>query len=147
MARLIHSVIGIAAFFFMAGSLHAQPTNQSCAVLSALGSNQKLGVASAIDEAAPHWPTINREKLIETLQALLDSLQFNGGNVYRVAFFEGNLEEHLVLLRLKEGEVAGMRMRYEWAPDGMKLVTLKFERKYDAYARQPFSQTPELLTC
>ncbi|QJF52002.1 hypothetical protein [Roseobacter ponti] len=57
-------------------------------------------------------------------------------------------EEHLLLLRLKEGEVSGARLRYEWTSEGsMSLVSMQFQRDFTRYAAGPMLQVPEKITC
>ncbi|GAB4519493.1 MAG: hypothetical protein Kow00133_05270 [Amphiplicatus sp.] len=128
-------------------SAAATPLAKSCAMLNVIGADRTDGLAPLFAELGAHWPKKNREDLVDRLTELLGALDFAGGNVYLLNKFSDDLEEHLLLLRLAGGEVAGMRLRYEWTPEGMKLIKVNFERKYEDYVLNAAGGSFQKLSC
>jgi len=130
-----------------ATTAEADPQDQSCALLTVLGDNAVLGTEVAIDDLAARWAPQTRAAAQESLGALVAQNLFAGGTAYRLARFGDDLEEHLLLLRLRGGEVAAIRLIYEWAPDGPTLTVLDFKRRYTELPPAPYSATPQPLDC
>lgn len=142
--------VGVGAAFAvlaMASADAAGLSEKSCAVLDVIGADRADGLAPLFADLGAHWPKENREGLVSRLTELLGALDFAGGNVYLLNKLGDDLEEHLVLLRLSDGEVAGMRLRYEWTPEGMKLVKVNFERKYEDYLPNAAGGSFQKLSC
>ncbi len=137
----------VATVVFSSGSALAGPVGQSCQLLAAIGGNDAAAIESSLKKSITRWPEANRTSLIKRLKELVGTLKFAGGTLYRVAKLGDDIEEHLVLLRLEKGEVAGMRIRYEWGPNEMLLVSINFERVYQNYIKRPFLQTPAKIEC
>lgn len=131
----------------VATHVQAAPLDSSCMVLDVIGGNKTNESSPLVSKLAPHWSAKNRDGLTEQLDKLLANLKFAGGSVYRTAILGDDLEEHLIILRLHQGEVAGMLLRYEWSPAGMKLITMEFERKYADYIDTQMLQKPKKLDC
>jgi hypothetical protein len=125
----------------------AAPVEDSCRVLAVIGQNDTAKVEEVMIELADRWTEANRTGAIETLKAMLDPAPFSGGSVYRIAKIGDDLEEHLVVLRLSEGEIAGMRLLYEWTPDGLKLTSLDFKRRYADIISAQIMMPPEPIDC
>ncbi|WP_425091756.1 hypothetical protein [Tropicimonas sp. S265A] len=125
----------------------ADTTDKTCRFLEVIGSNDGASVSAMLDDIAPNFSAERRSSASQSLEALVSSPIFNGGSAWRIAALGNDLEEHLVILRLTEGEVAGGRLRYEWSPDGLALVSLEFQRQYAEYTSAGFLMTPEPITC
>lgn len=98
-------------------------------------------------EFADRWTDANRIGAIESLTSMVTPEPFAGGAVYRIAKFGEDLEEHLIVLRLATGEVAGMRLLYEWTPDGLKLTTMDFKRRFPDMIATQILMPPEPIDC
>ncbi|MBB5519536.1 hypothetical protein [Amphiplicatus metriothermophilus] len=146
-AGVVFAAIALIPAGLANSSAASTPLAKSCAVLDVIGTDRTDGLAPLFADLGAHWPKENREGLINRLTELLGALDFAGGNVYLLNKFGDDLEEHLVLLRLAGGEVAGMRLRYEWTPAGMKLVTVNFERKYQDYVPDVAGGSFQKLPC
>lgn len=150
MVRYVFKALVVAAVCMttlIGGTAVAGPTERSCQLLAAIGGNSPAAIEVALRDSVRHWPEANRSKLIERLQKLVGELKFAGGNVYRIAKFGDDIEEHLLVLRLAKGEVAGMRIRYEWGPKEMTMVTVKFERVYENYVKDQFLPSALKIDC
>lgn len=126
---------------------HADPVKQTCRFLDVMGGNRVGEVESMVAELAARWVPDARSAAVTQLSRLLEAGAYAGGNAYLVASMGDDLEEHLVLLRLVEGEVSGVRMRYEWTPDGLQLVAMDFKRRFEEYADTQFLRMPERIAC
>ena len=105
-------------------------TDQSCRLLGVLGGNRTGDIAPALADIAARWPEPNRAAAVERMTGLLGQIAFAGGNVYEIGRLGEDLVEHLVVLRLADGETAGMRLSYEWTPEGLSLTTLDLKLDY-----------------
>lgn len=143
----IFAAVALGTAMLTSGPAVAGPIERSCQLLAAIGSNNAAAIESSLKDATRHWPDANRSDLINRLKELVGALKFVGGTVYRTAKLGDDIEEHLLVLRLAKGEVAGMRIRYEWGPTGMLLITINFDRKYHNYVKEPFLQTPVKIGC
>jgi phage-related minor tail protein len=142
--KAVHAALPIALLAQGAG---ATPTDLSCRFLDVLGGNKAGEVEALMADLAQAWPEGNRTEATQRLQALLGDVAFAGGSVYRMAQLGQDLEEHLVLLRLSEGELVGARLLYEWAPEGMRLTSLDFNDDYADMTATQVLQPPEPLGC
>ena len=127
--RLIPS---LAAALLVATSAAAEPAADTCRILDVTGGNKVDEVAPLIVALATRWTPENRARAIETLQALLRDVRFDGGNAYVVARLGEDYEDHVLALRIVGGELAAARLTYEWTPDGMRLTVLNFQRRISA---------------
>lgn len=125
----------------------ANPDRISCEVMAVLSTNDTAALAPLLDEIASRWITDARVGAVEQLSGLIASEPFVGGSVHRLVKLGEDLEEHVILLRLREGEVAGMRMRYEWSPDGLTLAGIDFKRQIAELTTLPFRSVPETVDC
>lgn len=125
----------------------ATPDEQSCRLLAVIGGNKVDEIEAAVTELAGKWTDTNRAGAVTSLKGLMAPAPFAGGSVYRIARLGDDLEEHLIILRLKEGEIAGMRMLYEWSPDGLVLTTMDFKRRYPDIIGTQILATPERIAC
>lgn len=139
----------VAVFVGLAGAapVIAAPQEDSCALLDIIGSNKTTEVETALTEMADYWLPQSRVAVIEQLQQFLTPAPFIGGSVYRVAKLGDDLEEHVMLLRLRRGEVVGVRLRYEWTSDGLKLTGLDLKDKIDELSILNFGGAPVEITC
>ena len=115
---------------------------QSCRLLAVLGGNQAEQVAPTLADLAARWVEENRVGVSQRLSGMLAEVSFAGGNVYQLGRLGDDLVEHLVVLRLEDGETAGLQLVYEWTPDGLALTRLNF--KLD-YASEPGITRPARL--
>lgn len=146
---MLNKYLAAAAACLLA-SLHgawADPAQDSCHFLAVVGGNQPEGVGPLLGNIAAKWIPESRSRAVATLTDLMSKQRFAGGSVYRIARLGEDLEEHLVLLRLDGGELAGARLLYEWTPDGIRLTTLDFQRKYAEIIARPFLMAPEPIAC
>lgn len=118
-----------ATIFALSGPAAADPVGDSCALLSVLGGNDTAGVDGLVDQISTLWPQENRDTAKQQFGALAGGNSFDGGNLYRLSKLGDDLEDHLVVLRLKTGELSGVWLRYEWTADGLGLVTLDIKRR------------------
>lgn len=123
----------VAALTILGGAADADTVRHSCRILSVVGANNVQGVSGLVSELAGTWKEENRKGLSTQLERLLATFRFAGGNVYRVRRFGGDIDQHLIVLRLDGGEVSGLLVRYEWGGETMRLVGMSFERKYERY--------------
>lgn len=126
---------------------YAAPLEDSCRVLAVIGQNNAAGVEDMMIELADRWTDENRKAATLSLKAMLAPAPFVGGSVYRIAKIGDDLEEHLLVLRLSAGEIAGMRLLYEWTPDGLKLTSLDFKRRYGDIIAAQIMMSPEPIGC
>ena len=100
-----------------------------------------------VNEIAPRFDAAKRQRATETLRTLAEGSPFNGGSAWSVVELGDDLVEHLVLFRLKAGEIAGSRLRYEWSPNGLSLINIEVHRQYADYI-PPFGPVaPTQLDC
>lgn len=125
----------------------AVPAEDSCRILSVIGQNNAAGVEDLMIDLADRWTEVNRTGAIESLKSMLEPAPFAGGSVYRIARIGEDLEEHLIILRLSAGEVAGMRLLYEWTPEGLKLTSLDFKRRFADMIATQVMMPPEPIAC
>ncbi|WP_172299986.1 hypothetical protein [Pseudoruegeria sp. HB172150] len=144
-ARQIAFIALTAAVY--SASAAAEPLEQSCRILDVVGNNRAGMVNELVEEISTRWPQSNRDGAQQNFAKLLEEQVFSGGTVYQIAKLGDDVEEHLILLRLKLGEIAGIRLLYEWSPDGMAVTNLEFKRKFVEYAERPFLQEPVALDC
>lgn len=127
--------------------LAADPEAISCKMMAVLSQNRVAELEPTLNEFAARWVPESRDGAIQQLSALLSSQPFVGGSVHRTTKLGEDLEEHVILLRLKDGEVAAMRMRYEWTPDGLTLAGVDFKRQVEELSTLPFPSVPEEIDC
>lgn len=139
----------VAVLVVLAGAAPAvaAPQEDSCALLDIIGGNKATEVEASLTEMADRWLTKSRIAVIEQLQQILTPAPFVGGSVYRVAKLGDDLEEHIMLLRLRPGEIVGVRLRYEWTPDGLKLTGLDLKQKIDELSVLNFGGAPVEIAC
>lgn len=132
-----------------AGAARADPQADSCRFLDVVATNRSEAVPDLIEAIGAAWTATNRAALTEKFTAITKGIPMQGGSVWRVARFGEDLEEHLLLLRLTSGELAGMRLRYEAAVTGApRLVAIAFEREVPAlYKGGALPATAEALSC
>jgi hypothetical protein len=128
-------------------SLAADPATDSCRLLAVIGGNLAADVPSLVEEVGGLWSAENRSLAVQQLSGLASGGSFAGGSVWRIASLGDDVEEHLVILRLREGEVSGMRLRYEWTPEGLALVSLEIKRQFSELVAGPVLQPPERVAC
>ncbi|MEM6577134.1 MAG: hypothetical protein AAF678_01460 [Pseudomonadota bacterium] len=137
----------IAVAGISSGAAQADPTTNTCRFLDVMGSNNVVELADTLAEIAPRFSEDRNEQAAQQLGTVLEASPFIGGSAWRVVKFGEDIEEHLVLIRLKEGEVAGARLRYEWTAQGLSMVNLEVQRKYAEFTALQFTQAPERLDC
>lgn len=125
----------------------ANPMKDTCSMLAAIGANNPDAVESALSDIGARWQAANRTSAIQQMRTLASGNTFAGGNAYRISKLGDDVEEHIVLLRLRQGEVSAMRLRYEWTPDGLKLVSLEAKRKVTELTQNRVVIDPPLLDC
>lgn len=130
-----------------AASASADPLSISCRLLDVMSQNKADEVEGAVSEFAARWLEEAREGAINQLTSLLTPQPFVGGSLHRIAKLGDDFEEHVMLLRLRPGEVAAMRLRYEWTPDGLTLTGIDFKRKIGDLSTVSFVGVPEEITC
>ena len=133
--------------FLLPGIAFAAPQEDTCRLLKVLGSNDGDAIPSLLSEIAPAFSAERGAEASNQLKAMLGAPIFRGGSAWLIGSMGDDLEEHLLLLRLRDGEVAGARVRYEWYADGMSIVSLEFHRNFAKYAERPFLQPPEPILC
>lgn len=136
-----------AAGIAFAGVAAAAPQEQTCQFLKVMGSNSAEEIGPMMDSLAARWVASSRDGAKDSLAGLIEQYGFNGGTAYRIAKLGEDAEEHLVVLRLKNGEIAGARLLYEWTPEGLQLTTMDFKRKFSEMIATQFLQPPEPLPC
>lgn len=139
----------VVVFAVLAGAapVVAAPQEDSCTLLDIIGGNKTTEVEVALTEMADRWLTQSRVAVVEQLQQILAPAPFIGGSVYRVAKLGDDLEEHIMLLRLRRGEIVGVRLRYEWTPDGLKLTGFDLKEKIDELSVIDFGGAPVEIAC
>lgn len=146
--RLVKFTPLIATLFILPVYGQSSPSEDSCDILDLIGQNRSPGeVREVMAPKTATWSRGNREALIERLEALLLETTFNGGAVYSAGKLGDNFEEHLVILRLNEGEIAGARLSYEWTPSGLSLTNLEVKSDLKELLAQAFLQEPEEIRC
>lgn len=125
----------------------ADPIDTSCRLSEIIGQNQATEVHDAMEIFARNWVAPSRVAVISRLEGLLKKPVFAGGSVYRVAKLGEDFEEHLLVLRLRKGEVSGARLLYEWTPDGLALTNLEIKGNLYEITRSGFMQSPEIIEC
>jgi hypothetical protein len=133
--------------FAFVGAAAAAPQEQTCQFLKVMGSNSANEIGPMMDALAARWVPESRDGAKDSLEGLIEQYGFNGGTAYRIAVLGEDAEEHLVVLRLTNGEIAGARLLYEWTPDGLQLTTMDFKRKFSEIIATQFLQLPEPLAC
>jgi hypothetical protein len=123
------------------------PLAQSCRLLDIMGGNRTEAVAPALAELAARWPEENRSAAVAQISRMVAEIAFSGGNVYEIGRLGEDLVEHLVVLRLAAGETAGMRLSYEWTPDGLALTRLDLKLDYATGLGLPIPARAEPLAC
>lgn len=116
-----------------AADVGAAPAEESCRLLAAIGAGDAAGIQQVVQQVAGHWTEESRESMRGELVRLVGNLSFAGGSVYRTGTIGEELEDYLLVLRLRDGEVAGLRLSFEWYPDGLKLRTLDFRRRVQEF--------------
>ncbi|MEO0567348.1 MAG: hypothetical protein AAF066_06425 [Pseudomonadota bacterium] len=132
---------------FPATNVFANAQSISCRLLDVMSQNKVSEVEGAVSEFSNRWLAESREGAIKQLTSLLEPLPFVGGSLHRIAKLGEDFEEHVMLLRLREGEVAAMRLRYEWSPGGPALTGIDFKRKIADLSTVSFIGVPEEITC
>ena len=145
--RVIVFCVAISTSLTVSGGAEATPVDDSCHFLEVIGNNASANVPRMISEIATTWPETNRIAATETLNNVLNEITFAGGSVWRIAQLGSDIEEHLVVLRHAEGEVSGVRLLYQWSPDGLELTTLDFKRRYSEIVATQMLQTPQSIEC
>ena len=135
------------ATVFAAQSVAANPVEHSCHFLEVMGNNRVGDVQSMMGSIAPEFSQDRVSQAVSQFETLLRGSIFDGGSAWLVGKLGDDLEEHLIILRLSEGEVAGARLRYEWSADAPKLASIEFKRQFAEYAAQPFLQALERIDC
>lgn len=125
----------------------ANPQDISCRMLDAMSNNRAAELNPMLEEVGSRWVPQSREGASEQLTKLLEAEPFVGGSLFRIAKLGDDFEEHIMLLRLGVGEVAGMRLRYEWTPDGLTLTGIDFKRQIGELSTVSFIGAPEEITC
>lgn len=125
----------------------ADAVQTSCRFLEVMSQNRIDEVDETLMTFADRWVDESRQNATTQLSSLLDSRPFIGGSMYRVARLGEDFEQHVLVLRLEAGETAGMRLTYEWTPDGLALTGIDFKRNLEELTIAPFSTTPEPLSC
>lgn len=125
----------------------ANPQDISCRMLDAMSNNRGSQIKPMLKEIGSRWVPQSREGAAEQLTKLLETAPFMGGSLYRIAKLGDDFEEHIMLLRLQVGEVAGMRLRYEWTPDGLTLTGIDFKRQIGELSTVSFIGPPETINC
>ncbi len=125
----------------------ANPETTSCKMLEVLSLNKIEEVEPILNDFAGRWLPQSRDGAITQLTELLKTQPFVGGSAHRIAKLGGDLEEHIILLRLRMGEVAAMRLRYEWTPDGLTLAGMDFKRQVADLTTLSFVSVPEEIIC
>lgn len=137
----------IATLFAFPAYGQPSPSEDSCEILDLIGQNRSGEVREVILPKTDTWSPASREALIVRLEELLLETRFNGGAVYSAGKLGNNFEEHLLILRLAAGEIAGARLSYEWTPSGLSLTNLVFKSDLTELMAQPFLQDPEEIRC
>ena len=127
---LAATIAGVVAAMTSGPALADAALEQSCQMLAVLGGNQVEEVAPTLGRLAGRWPEQNITGATEQLTQMLGQIAFAGGNVYELGRLGDDLVEHLIVLRLAEGETAGMQLSYEWTPEGLALTRMDFKLNY-----------------
>lgn len=135
------------ATMLVGGTAQADPETDTCRFLTALAANDAAAIPGLVKEIAPALTQQGGVTAAQQIQTMLQVPIFDGGSAWVIGDMGSELQEHLILLRLREGEVAGARLRYEAFDDGMSLVSLEFHRKFNRYTEKPFLQSPEAIDC
>ena len=125
----------------------ANPQAISCRVLDAMANNLGSEIKPILEEIGSRWIPQSRDGAAEQLTKLLETDPFVGGSLFQIAKLGDDFEEHIMLLRLEVGEVAGMRLRYEWTPDGLTLTGIDFKRQIGELSTVSFIGTPKPINC
>jgi hypothetical protein len=125
----------------------ADPEATSCKLMEVLSTNEIAEVEPTLNDFTARWLPQSRDGAITQLTELLKTEPFVGGSVHRIVRLGTDLEEHIVLLRLGAGEVAAMRLRYEWSPDGLTLAGMDFNRQVADLTTLSFVGPPEEILC
>lgn len=139
--------LALSLLILVPSTAYANPVEFTCGLLSAIGGNNPDAVAPALEVMTSRWSEENRSTAVNRMETLAAGGVFAGGNVYRIAALGEDLEEHIVILRLKAGEVSGLRLRYEWTPDGSRLVSFEAKRQFNELMAAPAMQPPEPISC
>lgn len=141
--------LGAAALVVTLGASpgQADPVADTCAIAQALGGNARLEINAAIDSIAERWSPENRAAAKSRFGEFAAEGLFAGASAYRMIRFGDDLEEHLVLLRLRGGEVAAVRLIYEWTSEGPRMTVLDFKRRYSELSPAPYPAMPEAISC
>lgn len=138
-------------FVMVAGLLpvaaHADPADITCRFLAVMGSNQAEQVEPMLKDIAPRFEGERLESATNTLRSIAAGAPFAGGSAWTVLSLGEDLEEHLVLFRLKEGELAGSLLRYEWSPEGLALTNIEFHRQFADYVPDFTPTAPTAIDC
>ncbi|MEL6689625.1 MAG: hypothetical protein AAFP28_04835 [Pseudomonadota bacterium] len=125
----------------------ASPEEKTCKFLAVMGANNASDVEGMLAEIAPRFDAAKQKQATDTLRTLAEGAPFAGGSAWTVLELGDDLVEHLVLFRLKAGEIAGSRLRYEWSPDGPALTNIEFHRQYNEYAPTYAPTPPQAIDC
>jgi hypothetical protein len=106
----------------------AAPVDDACTFTKAIIRDGGEQLSTVVNGIAGHWTDANRTALLGKLDQLKKDLTFESGTVYQTGKLGDDLSDFIVVLRLKGGEVAGVRLSYEWYGSGLKLRTLDFRR-------------------
>lgn len=146
--KYLRSITLFAALFAVLPTFAAaNPQEVSCRLFDAMSNNKMVEINPILDDVGSRWLPQSREGAKEQLSTLLESQPFVGGSLHRIAKLGDDFEEHIMLLRLKIGEVAGMRLRYEWTPDGLTLTGIDFKRQIGELSTVSFIGPPETINC
>ncbi|MBT8476228.1 MAG: hypothetical protein KJO78_12225 [Alphaproteobacteria bacterium] len=125
----------------------ADPAEDSCRLLSVTSENRAADIEPLLNELASRWAPNSRNNAIETLTSLVRDIQFDGGNAYVVAKLGEDYEDHILAIRMKNGELAAARLTYEWTPDGMQLSVMNFKRRMSEMLPVGMPITGERIDC
>lgn len=145
--RLITFTPLIAFLFALPAFGQTSPTEVSCEILDLIGQNRSGKVQEVLVAKTASWNPASRDGLVERLEALLLETSFSGGTLYGAGKLGNDFEEHLLLLRLAKGEIAGARLSYEWTPVGLTLTNLEFKSDLHELMAQPFLSAPVAIRC
>ena len=138
-------VVGMMFALATASHTSADPATDTCRLLAAIGGNDPNAVELALKDIGARWPEENVNRAIAQMKTVASGDVFVGGNAYLISKLGDDMEEHLVVLRLKAGEISAMRLRYEWTPDGLKLVNLETKRSITDILRNSYVlQSPQV---
>lgn len=107
----------------------ANPVDQSCQILKVIGDNDAAAVTELVETISDRWSEESRQQAVGQLTNLASAGAFAGGSLYRLSKLGDDLEDHLILLRLRQGGLSAMWLRYEAGPGGMRVGVLDINRR------------------